>query len=165
VSRPRGTAASATPRQRIVAVIVWIRRPELGILGQGIRYGIAGATVALVSLGGTIALAQGFGLPFEAAFAIGYTLALITHFTLQRFFVWSHHEEFALPVHQQLVRYLPVALSNYGIVALAIAVLPRALGISSLVVYVVTLLLVTLLSFLILRSRVFHAEDGSEDAG
>jgi putative flippase GtrA len=140
-----------------------MRRPELGVLGQGIRYALAGATVALVSLTATIVLAQGFGLAFEAAFGVGYALALVTHFTLQRFFVWSHGEQFALPIHHQLGRYLPVALSNYGLVAVAIAVLPRALGTSSLLVYLAATGLVTALSFVIFRSRVFHAEDSSED--
>ena len=112
----------------------------------------------------TVVLAKGFGLPFEAAFGIGYALALITHFTLQRFFVWSHHEEFALPIHHQLGRYLPVALSNYGLVALAIAVLPRALGTSSLVAYLAATAFMTVVSFLIFRSRVFHAEGPSEDS-
>jgi putative flippase GtrA len=163
VDRIGGSATPGSPRDRIVAAIVWLRRPELGTLGQGIRYALAGGTVALVSLTVTIVLAQGVGIAFEVSFVIGYTLAVITHFTLQRVFVWSHHEEFALPIHHQLGRYLPVALTNYGLVALAIAFLPHALGASTLVVYVSATALVTLCSFVILRSRVFHAEKSSGD--
>ena len=101
-------------------------------------------------------------MAFETSYAIGYAVALATHFTLQRYFVWSHHEEFALPIHHQFVRYLPVALANYGLVALAIAVLPRALDTSSLLVYLAATAVVTLGSFLIFRGGVFHAEDAPE---
>jgi putative flippase GtrA len=152
-------------RGQITAALVWIRRPEHGLLGQGIRYGIAGATVALVSLGGTIGLAEGVGLPYEAAFGIAFTTAVITHFSLQRYFVWSHHEDFALPVHLQVARYLPIALANYGLVAIALAVLPRALDVSSLPVFLTATLLTTLLCFLLFRTSVFHAQPGSGESG
>lgn len=150
-------AQATSLRGRIVAAIAWIRRPELGLLGQGIRYAMVGATVAVMSLTGTIILAEVVGLPYELAFAISYTIAVTTHFTLQRLFVWVHHEGFALPIHRQLVRYLPVTLTNYGVVAAAIAVLPHLLGISTLIVYVGATVAITLVSFVLLRQRIFHA--------
>jgi putative flippase GtrA len=144
-------------RGRIVGAIRWIRRPELGLLGQGIRYAMVGATVALISLTGTLVLAEAVGLPYEAAFAISYAVAIVTHFTLQRLFVWVHHEGFALPIHHQLVRYLPLTLTNYAIVAVAIAVLPHALGIRTPIVYVGATVVITVASFLLLRHGIFHA--------
>jgi putative flippase GtrA len=159
-----GAAAAKGVRWWITAAIVWIRRPELGVLGQGIRYAIAGMTVACVSMTGTIVLAEVVGLAYEAAFAIAYTTALVTHFSLQRYFVWSHHEAFALLLHLQLVRYLPIALANYGVVAIALAVLPGALGVASLPVYVIATLSVTVLSFLLLRTSVFHAQQSGGEA-
>jgi putative flippase GtrA len=160
-----GAAAARSVRRYITSAIVWIRRPELGVLGQGIRYAIAGATVALVSLTGTIVLAEGAGLAYEAAFAIAYTAAVVTHFSLQRYFVWSHHEKFALALHHQLMRYLPITLANYGVVALALAVLPHALHVSSLPVYLVATALITVASFLLLRANVFHPQRSSEESG
>jgi putative flippase GtrA len=165
MSAAPGAAAPKSVRGRIAAAYVWIRRPELGLLGQGIRYAIAGATVASVSLTGTIVLAEGVGLAYEAAFGIAYSAAVVTHFSLQRYFVWSHHEEFALPLHHQLVRYLPIALTNYGVVAIALAVLPHALHTSSLSVYLVAVLTMTALSFLLFRTNVFHPQKSSEERG
>jgi putative flippase GtrA len=151
-------------RHRLALGVAWIRSPELGLIGQGVRFAIAGATAAVVSLGLTITLAQGVGLPFEAAFAIGYFIAVMTHFTLQRVFVWSHSEAFALQIHHQVVRYIPIALCNYGTVALALALLPHALGVSSLVVYLGATAVVTVVSFLLFRTNVFHAQEPGEEA-
>ena len=145
--------------------MVWVRQPELGLLGQGIRYAIAGATVAFVSITGTLVIAEGVGLAYEAAFGIAYSAAVVTHFTLQRYFVWSHHEEFALPLRYQLVRYLPIALLNYGVVAIALLVLPHALHAPSGVIYLASTLSMTSISFLLFRTRVFHAQEAAEGPG
>jgi putative flippase GtrA len=157
--------APAQVRQRLIAAVVWVRSPELGLIGQGARYALAGATVAFVALATTITLAEGAGLAYEAAFAIGYSLALAAHFTLQRVFVWSHHEGFALPIHHQLFRYLPIALGNYGFVAAAIALLPHLLGVATLIVYLAATAVVTVVAFLLLRSRVFHADTPANGRG
>jgi putative flippase GtrA len=146
-------------KSAVLAAAAWIRSPELGLVGQGMRFAIAGATAALVSLGATITLSQGCTLPLEAAFAIGYATGLTAHFTLQRVFVWRHHAEFALSGQHQLARYLPIALTNYGVIALAIALLPRLLGVAPVAVYLVATGVVTTISFLLFRTRVFHAGD------
>jgi len=86
---------------------------------------------------------------------------VLTHFTLQRYFVWSHHEEFALPLHFQIVRYLPIAAFNYGVVAIAIAILPHALHTQSRVVYLASTLSMTAISFALFRTSVFHAQEAS----
>ncbi|HEV3070365.1 MAG TPA: GtrA family protein [Solirubrobacteraceae bacterium] len=139
-------------------MLAHIRSPERGILGQGIRFALAGGTVAGVYLVTTLLLATVIGLPFQSALAIGFILALATHFTLQRFFVWVHDEEFALPLRTQVGRYLAVALAQYGITVVATSALPAAVGLPTEVVYVAVTLLITLANFVLFRTRVFHAE-------
>jgi hypothetical protein len=84
--------------------------------------------------------------------------ALLLHFTLQRFFVWVHHSEFALDLGSQLRRYLLVAGAQYAITAAAVAVLPRALGLPVTLVYVATVIALASTNFLVFRGGVFHAE-------
>ena len=72
-------------------------------------------------------------------------------------FVWVHHEEFVLSVHQQAGRYLLLAGLQYGTTAAAVAVFPSLLGLSSQVVYLGAVVVVTAANFLIFGSRVFHA--------
>jgi hypothetical protein len=72
-------------------------------------------------------------------------------------FVWVHHEEFVLSVHQQAGRYLLLAGLQYATTAAAVAVLPSPLGLSSQVVYLGAVVVVTAANFLIFGSRVFHA--------
>jgi putative flippase GtrA len=130
--------------------------PESGRLGQGVRFAIAGGVVTVVYVATTTLLAQVFGVAFQAALFIGYALGLCVHFTLQRVFVWVHHEEFVLSVHQQAGRYLLLAGLQYATTAAAVAVLPSLLGLSSQVVYLGAVVVVTAANFLIFGSRVFH---------
>src|ERR1700760_1473720 len=106
---------------------------ELG--GQGFRFALTGGIVAVVFLSATSLLAEVIGLGFVAALTVGFGLAIATHFTLQRLFVWRNPASYALPVHHQLVRYLVVAGIQYGLTATAVATLPHALGTSSELVY------------------------------
>lgn len=128
-----------------------------------VRFGLAGGTVALVYLTTTLVLADVFGVPFQAALVTGFAVGLIVHFTLQRVFVWSHHEEFALPLHRQARRYLAVAAVQYGVTAASTALLPEALGVSTEIVYLTTLAVVVGVNFLVFRHGIFHAKpaDGS----
>jgi putative flippase GtrA len=129
-----------------------------GLLGQGLRYVMTGATVLLVYLLSTLVLSDVVGLPFQVALAIGFCLALALHFTLQRMFVWAQHDgEYALPFRHQVRRYLLVAGAQYGITAASVALLPAALGLPTEVVYVATVLLTASANFLLFRHSVFHA--------
>jgi putative flippase GtrA len=132
----------------------WIRNGTL--VGQGVRFAASGGFVALVYIGTTSLLAEVVGLPFELALAIGFGIAITTHFTLQRLFVWAHVDEYALPLGAQLARYLVLAGTQYGLTALAIATLPQALEVATEVVYIVTAGLLTIGTFLLLRARVFQ---------
>jgi len=119
---------------------------------------MAGGTVALVYLTTTTVLAEVFGMPFQAALAIGFSVGIIVHFTLQRLFVWTHREEFALPLHHQVGRYLALAAAQYGVTAASTSLLPSALNLSTEVVYLATVAVVLSTNFLVFRHGIFHAK-------
>jgi putative flippase GtrA len=123
---------------------------------QGLRFVLAGGIVAVTYVGTTTILAEVVGVPFEASLAIGFAVAIVTHFSLQRLFVWRHPSAFALSLHHQLARYIAVAGLQYGLTAAITATLPEALGVSPEVVYLPTVLALSATNFLIFRSRIFH---------
>ena len=127
------------------------------------RFALAGGTVALVYLTSTTVLADVVGLPFQAALAIGFCLGLMVHFTLQRVFVWTHHEEFALPFHHQVGRYLVVAAAQYGVTAASTSLLPTVLGVSTEIVYLATVAVVLSANFLVFRHGIFHSKPATTD--
>jgi putative flippase GtrA len=132
------------------------RSPKWGIAGQGVRFLVSGGLVALVYSTVTIALSDGVGLAFQLALAIGFTVSVALHFTLQRLFVWRHHESFALGGSSQAVRYLTVCITQYALTALSTSQLPRLLGVSVEPVYLATILTVGAINFLVFRSCIFH---------
>ena len=146
------------PPRTIAARLLRLRSPESGTAGQGVRFAVAGAAVALIYLTTTTVLAEVFDAPFQVALIIGTVAGLVAHFTLQRLFVWVHHEEFALGLHEQVGRYLVVAAVQYGLTALSTSVLPDALGVPVTPVYLVTALSLATLNFLIFRGGIFHPE-------
>lgn len=131
--------------------------PASGLTGEGMRYVVAGAVVALVYLLTTTFLAVVVGLPFREALAIGFGLQLAVHFTLQRAFVWVHEKEFALPFGRQARRYLAVAAGQLGVTAASTSLLPPVVRLSTEVVYLITVGLLTIANFLLFRNVVFHA--------
>ncbi len=133
-----------------------IRSPERGLAGQGVRFALAGAVVACVNLTVTLTLHDILAVRFQAALEAGFAVSIAVHFTLQRLFVWRHHEKFALAVHQQVIRYLGLCGSQYGLTALSTAQLPDRLGLPVDAVYLMTLLTLTGFNFVVFRGRVFH---------
>jgi putative flippase GtrA len=133
------------------------------VLGQGLRFALAGGVVALVYLLSTLTLSAVVGLPFQLALAIGFCMGLAVHFTLQRFFVWAPRGGFALPLHHQVGRYLLVTGAQYGITAVSVALLPAALGLPTEVVYLATAALITSANFLIFRNGVFHVSSSAPE--
>jgi len=142
------------------ALVRHIRSPGSGLLGQLVRFGLAGGLVTLLYLTVTTVLSQVVGLPFEIALIIGFVSALLLHFTLQRLFVWKHSDGFALRVSRQVRRYLLMAGSQYGLTALSTAILPQALGLPTEVVYLATMVVVTGTGFLVMRFVIFHGHQG-----
>jgi putative flippase GtrA len=132
--------------------------PEAGLLGQGVRYILGGCTSAGVYILSTTVLALVVGLPFELALAIGFCLMIAVNFTLHRVFVWVNREGFALPLRRQFGRYLSVAGVQYGVTAVSVAVLPRALGLPAEVVYLLSAVSFAAISFTAFRYGVFHAK-------
>jgi putative flippase GtrA len=140
-----------------------LRAPESGLLGQGIRFALAGGSVALVYLTVTTVLAEVIGLPFQVALAVGFTIAILVHFTLQRLFVWIHHEDFALPLRHQVGRYLLSAGAQYAITVASTSLLPPALGVSTEIVYLATVALLLSINFLVYRHGIFHPKRAADD--
>jgi putative flippase GtrA len=135
-----------------------VRSTRWGVYGQGFRFALSGALVALVYATATTLLHEALGFPFELALAIGYVLSAVVHYTLQRIFVWRHAEQFALRAHRQLVRYLCVSGSQYGLTALATARLPGLLGVPVEAVYLVAIFSLAVINFVIFRTHVFHPD-------
>jgi putative flippase GtrA len=135
--------------------------------GRAVRFGIAGGTMSIFYLGLTTFLAL-IGVPFQAALFVSFLAAVALHFTLQRVFVWSQRGEYALPVRQQLQRYLPLVAVQYLTTAALTATLPRLLGLPVLPVYIGIALAYSLFNFLFFRARIFHvavesrASDGEQ---
>ena len=127
------------------------------LTGSGVRYGISGLAVAAVYLGVPVVLSGSAGVPIELVIPIAYVLAISLHFTLQRHFVFRHITGFALSRRQQVARYVLIGSVQYPTTAIATALLPGLLGLSSRATYVVTSLTMSLIFFLVLRVRVFHA--------
>jgi len=145
-------------RRSLVTRLLHLRSPDSGTVGQGFRYAVADTTVALWYLATTTILANVFGVAFQLALAIGFASSLLVHFTLQRFFVWVHHSEFALGLRSQVGRYLLVAGIQYSITAAATSLLPQTLGLPVTPVYLVTAITLAGLNFLIFRGGIFHTE-------
>lgn len=114
--------------------------------------------MAVVYVGTTTLLASVIGAPFQVALAIGFCVALTVHFTLQRLFVWTHREEFALPLYHQAGRYLTVAGAQYGLTVASTSWLPSVLHVSTEVVYLATVVVVYSVNFLVFRHGIFHAK-------
>ncbi len=120
---------------------------------------MAGAAVGLLYVGGTLLLSGPVGLPIQAAIPIAYAVAIACHFALQRLFVFRHDAGFALTVREQIVRYLLIAATQYPATAALTALLPALFGISEQAAYLITVVLISLTFFFILRWGVFHPHD------
>ncbi len=140
-----------------------LRLRDTNIVAQGTRFALGGGLVLAVYLGTTTLLASVVGLPFQVALIIGFAVGLTLHFTLQRVFVWAHHEEFALSLHRQLGRYLALAAAQYAVTAASTSLLPAPLGLSTEVVYLATAAVVISLNFLLFRTRIFHPKATRHD--
>jgi putative flippase GtrA len=130
------------------------RREDL--VGQSVRFASAGGLVACTYVAITTGLSQLAHVPFQLALAIGLVCAVSLHFALQRLFVWRGDADYALSVHGQLWRYLAIVAVQYGLTASATAILPTALGVPVIAVYLVVTALITVGNFVIFRGRIFH---------
>lgn len=130
--------------------------------GAAVRYGVAGATVASVYLSIPLLLNGVLGVPIQVAIPVAYLIAVTLHFNLQRHFVFAHVVRFALPMRRQIGRYLAIGAVQYPTTALAIAFLPRLLGVSERVMFVIITLIISATFFFVLRGHVFHPVEEEE---
>jgi putative flippase GtrA len=161
----RSLRAAAGSGHRVVVLARSLRSPGSGVLGQGLRFILAGGTAVGCYVATTIVLADVVGIHFQIALAIGFGVALTVQFTLYRLFVWTHHEEFALPLHHQAGRFLAAAAVNYGLTAATTSLLPAALGVSTEIVYLAVVAMLPLFNFLVLRHGIFHAKPAEGPSG
>jgi putative flippase GtrA len=127
---------------------------------QVLRFVVSGATVALVYLGLGLLLSGPFGVPIQIAIPISYVISVLFNYSMQRWFVFAHSDEFALSKQAQFVRYVQIGAAQYVLTALATAVLPDVLGLDEQVVYVATALIAAAITFVVLRMIVFHGGQG-----
>lgn len=147
-----------------MARVPYLRRA--GLVGQGLRFALAGVVVSLVYVSVTTVLAVVVGVPFQVALLSGYGVGLAVHFALQRFFVWAHAEkgEYALSLHRQLGWYLLVSATQYGATAASTSLLPSELGLSPEAVFLMTGPVVTSINFLLYRNGIFKPRPTAIDA-
>ena len=126
------------------------------------RFAIAGSVVMAVNLATTTALIL-VGTPVQATVAIAYLVSLVTHFTLQRTFVFAGQGTFALTIGQQMRRYLAMAVVQYPTTAL-IAAGGVAIGLPDLAAAISATILMTPATYFLLRTRMFHAAAGDDVA-
>lgn len=133
---------------------------------QTARFVIAGSTVAATYLGLTLLLSGPGGVAIQIAIPIAYVTSVCLHFALQRWFVFAR-EAFALPMRQQVLRYIPMGGAQYAFTATMTAVLPGVLDLPEQAVYVAAALVASAATFLFLRGSVFHAvaQEGAAGEG
>lgn len=117
---------------------------------------LAGGFITVLYLSVTTVMRTVFDAPWALAIAVGYVIATSTHFVLHRRVVFRNPDGFELSLAQQLRRFVVVVLCQYAITATAMAVLPDLLGLPSLLVFFGVAAVVTVVSFTLLRTRLFH---------
>jgi putative flippase GtrA len=120
------------------------------------RFGLTGALVFAVYTGGTLLLSGPLGVPIVLAIGIASVLALVLNFTMQRHFVFLDHDTFALGVRAQFGRYVLAVGINYLITSVIVSTVPQALGVSQQLVFVITAMVMSLVSFTVVRGWIFH---------
>jgi putative flippase GtrA len=149
--------------ERARETVLTLLTPESGLLGLCVRFVLAGGFSASVYLLITTTGAVVIGLPFQAALALGFCTSFCLGFMIQRRFVWVRRERYILPIHHQASRFLLMACFQYSTTALAVALLPRALGTPTEVVYLAMVALLSVVNFLVLRHQIFHAAPASSE--
>ena len=130
-------------------------RVDRALLAQGGRFATVGAFITVLYLCVTAGLRLA-GAPWWLAIAVGYAVATSTHFVLHRTVVFRREQGFALPLSQQLGRFVAVVCCQYAVTTLAMTNLPRWLGLPELLVFVCVAGAVTVGSFVLLRTKLFH---------
>jgi len=123
---------------------------------QAPRFVAVGASVAIIYAGLTALLAGPFGLPVQAAVAVGYGVGVVANFTLHRSVTFASEDGYDLHIAGQIIRFLALALLQYGVTAAAIAWLPGLLGLPEIVVWGCVVVTFALANFVALRLTAFR---------
>ena len=130
-------------------------RVDSALLAQGGRFAAVGGFITVLYIVVTAAV-RFTGAPWWLAIAVGYVVATSTHFVLHRTVVFRREEGFALPLSQQLPRFVAVVCCQYAVTTLAMTFLPGVLGLPEILVFFAVAACVTAASFLLLRTKLFH---------
>ena len=130
-------------------------RLDRALLAQGGRFAAVGGVITVLYLAVTTALRVS-GVPWALAIAAGYAVATSTHFVLHRTVVFRRAEGFQLSLGQQLPRFVAVVACQYAVTTLAMTFLPDRLGLPEVLVFFGVAAVVTVGSFMVLRTRLFH---------
>lgn len=123
------------------------------------RFATAAVAVVLVQAVIVVGLIAADVNP-QVALAIGIAVSMTAHFTLNRQWVFTDRGEgFYFHLNRQGVSYLILAGFNYVASALALALVPDALGLTPTAVYVCTTLLLGANNYLWLGQFVFKRAD------
>ena len=126
---------------------------------QALRFVLSGGTVAVVYLGLGLLLSGPLVCRSRSRSPSPTWSRCLFNYSMQRWFVFAHSDEFALSRQAQFLRYVQIGAAQYALTALATAVLPDVLGLDEQVVYVATALIAAVITFVVLRLVVFHGSD------
>ncbi len=121
------------------------------VASEGTRFVLVGAFITVLYLTVTTVMRTVVEAPWWLAIAVGYVIATSTHFVLHRRVTFRRPEGFQLSVGQQLPRFVAIVVVQYAVTATAMAILP-----SSVITFFCVAAVVTVVSFLVLRTRLFH---------
>lgn len=120
------------------------------------RFALSAITVQVVYATLMAIFLLGLHLPRQTALAMGYTIALIVHFTLNRQFVFAPAGGYTRSLTGHGGRYLASAVLVYGITALGLALVPGPLGVSPFIAWLLLATTVGALNFVLLGRFVFR---------
>jgi putative flippase GtrA len=120
------------------------------------RFALSGIAVQAAYAALMAVLLLGVDLPRQVALAISYAGALVVHFTLNRQFVFIPSDGYVHGLSSHGKRYVLTAIVVYGITALALAVLPEALGVAPYLAWLLVTMVIAVLNFLLLGRFVFR---------
>jgi putative flippase GtrA len=142
------TTVTPGPAGRLIA-----RLPRPAVVS---KFALTGALVGATHLG-LVSLMVVFGIPIQLALALGYVVALVVHFTMNRQWVFAADAGYALHVSAQGMRYLVCAGLSYAVTAIAVAVLPGLLGLPELAVFFLSAIGMAGITFVMLNFWVFRS--------
>jgi putative flippase GtrA len=120
------------------------------------RFALSAIAVQVVYASLMATCLLGLDLPRQGALAIGYAGALVVHFTLNRQLVFTPADGYTHGLSSHGSRYLVTAAVVYAVTAVALAVVPGALGVGPFVAWLMIAATIGALNFVVLGRFVFR---------